>query len=175
MDRKEIKVKSTAEVTKDDKIVTLYPLKGVVVSTELGHQEFNLGEDIDKYKSLKYDFDPKLISSSGQALDFDSYILSDFPLSLWVDDESGKDIVHIIECEKTCLWQNKELIGMNYNDFINYFNVTPDSIDSQWTSGPIKNDRNYHIYRFDSLGIELWVWRNRIRQILISMPDIDND
>lgn len=170
MDKKNIEEKNIVEGVKDRTCVTVYPLKGIIVHTNIEDKEFKLGEDIDKYKSLKYNYQPKLLSSSGEALDFDSYALDDYPITLWVDDESGKEIVYMIDCNKTCSWQGKELIGMPYEDFLTNFHIIPDSIDKQWTSGPFKNDRNYDIYRFYCLGIELWVWRKRIRSVLINTP-----
>ena len=108
------------------------------------------------------------MSSTGIPLDFDSYNLEDFLISLWVDNE----VVHTIACDDTCFWQEKELIGMLYDDFLKVFDITPDDIDKQWSPGPYKNDRNYDVYTFDDLGLMLWVWRKRIRQIL-SIPIVD--
>lgn len=161
------KEKNIAGGIKDKVIVTLYPTKGVAVHTNIGTKEFYLGENIANYKVWKYEFHPKLISSTGVSLDYDSYLLQDFFISLWVDDD---EVVHTIACEDTCCWQEKELIGMLYDDFVELFATIPDDIDKQWSAGPYKNGRNYDVYTFDSLGLMLWVWRKRIRQILISIP-----
>lgn len=169
MDKKIEKERNIAGGIKDKPTVILYPAKGVEVYTDIGVEKFYLGESIANYKVWKYEFHPQLMSSTGIPLDFDSYNLEDFLISLWVDNE----VVHTIACDDTCFWQEKELIGMLYDDFLKVFDITPDDIDKQWSPGPYKNDRNYDVYTFDDLGLMLWVWRKRIRQILISIPIVD--
>lgn len=166
MDRKIEKERNIVGVIKDKPTIILYPTKGVKVCTNMSVESFYLGENVSNYKIGKYDFHPKLISSTGVSLDFDSYDLEDYLISLWVDNE----VVHTIACDNTCIWQEKELIGMLYDEFVKVFDVIPDDIDNQWSPGPYKNDRNYDVYTFDGLGLMLWVWRKRIRQILISIP-----
>jgi hypothetical protein len=155
--------------------IILQPLKGVMVYDGKKEQAFNLGESIEKYKFLPHDYDPKIRSSDGETFGFESYTLFNYPISLWVDDESGKAVIQTVYCDETCLWQEKELIGMLYDDFLNTYKLTPDVTDSQWSSGPTKNDRNYNIYGFNSIGVNLWVWRKRIRKVLVSMPILDTE
>lgn len=171
MDKKTGKEKNIVREIKDKATVVLYPTKGVEVYTGISAKKFYLGENITNYKVWKYEFHPKLISSTGVSLDYDSYLLEDFLISLWVDDE----VVHTIACDDTCLWQEKELIGMLYDDFVKVFDIAPDDIDKQWSPGPYINGRNYDVYIFDSLGLMLWVWHKRIRQILISIPSEESE
>lgn len=176
MDIKIMEEKNIAEeLNGSNTKVILIPGQGVTIQNKDGNCLFKLGNDIREYKFYDYEYVSKTIEDNGNCYDADSYNFIDIPITAWTDTETGDKYIDLIKCDVTCIWQGKDLIGMLYEVFINNFNVVPDLIDKQWSPGPFKKDRNYSIYTFNSLGISLWVWRNRIRQILISMPDIDND
>lgn len=85
--------------------------------------------------------------------------------------------IYGIRTDKSCVFQNKELIGMLYIDFVTLINIPPDNVDHLYSYGPYpkKNGRNYDVYTYDSLGLMLWVWRGRIRTINIYSDQYMND
>lgn len=175
MDKEKEKVKNTAEELSGKKTrLVLFPGEGITVQNNNTEVLFKLGSDIRAYKFFNYKYFPKTIEEDGICYDGDRYEYTEFSMSVWTDYESGDRYIDLINCEKTCIWQGQEIIGMLYDDFIKQFQITPDNIDKEWLRGlSTTNGRNYDIYTFDSLGISLWVWRKRIREIMIS--SIDNE
>lgn len=134
---------------------------------------FNLGADVDEYKFLEYKYTPKDIIEDeyGGA---DSYSFINYPITLWIDDESDRE-VDVIVCDYFCLWEGKELIGMDYDLFLDFFQLSPDNYDRIYSDGPKKNGRIYDVYDFDKLGLMVWVWRKKIRCVLISKYNPDDE
>lgn len=173
MDKEKKKVKNTVGELNDKKInLVLYPGEGVVVQNNNEDILFKLGSDIREYKFFDYKYYPKTIEEDGICYDGDRYDYIEIPISVWTNYESGDRYIDLINCDKTCIWQGQEIIGMLYEDFIKQFQITPDNIDKEWLRGiSTANGRNYDIYTFDSLGISLWVWRKKILEIMISSID----
>lgn len=87
-----------------------------------------------------------------------------FNFEVWV--ENGK--IETICCDIECYWQNKNLIKMFYKEFLTLSNYQQSDSDD-FVYVPISRDRgqNQRVYYFDNLGLTLWVWREKIRIILI--------
>lgn len=175
MEKIKEKEKNIVEETKDKVQVILFPREGVSIQLDSTNIFFKLGSDIYSYKQFEHEFTSKVIETDGKYFDADRYNFIKYPITVWVNEETGDQYIDLIKCEKTCIWKGQELIGMLYEDFLKLSQLNPDHSDKQWSSGPYINDRNYYVYNFDSMGLMLWVWRKRIRQILINSPEYDQD
>lgn len=171
MEIEKTEVKNIVGVTNDKKIkILLSPCVGVEIQDN-NIIALKLGNDIREYKFLEYKYIPKTIELNGECYDADRYEFLKVPIIVWTDQETGDKYIDLIKCHKTCIWKGQELIGMSYEYFIKEFNLYADLSEKQWSYGPYKNDRIYDLYHFYSLGLMLWVWRKKIRQILISPPE----
>lgn len=122
---------------------------------------FVLGDNISNYLHLPhrigfYDDAPYICH--------DTYYFDNFNFEVWV--ENGK--IETICCDIECYWQNKNLIKMFYKEFLTLSNYQQSDSDD-FVYVPISRDRgqNQRVYYFDNLGLTLWVWREKIRTILI--------
>ena len=107
------------------------------------YENFILGDDITNYLHLPYH-----MKSSDDPIVYDVYYF----------DNLNFDI-----------WQGKNLIGMLYDDFLALINYQqPDKEEILYV--PVDRDRgqNQTVYTFDHLGLMVWVWRKKIRTVLIS-------
>lgn len=83
--------------------------------------------------------------------------------------ESG--FIETICFDEHCLYNGKDLIGMNILDFMRMMNKEPDSVDIDWV--PTKdenhgqNQRCYCFYFNRSHVIQLWTWRKRIVNLTV--------
>ena len=57
---------------------------------------------------------------------------------------------------------------MKFDEFLNRFHFSPNDEDIIWLEvAEGKNGQNQHVYDFDEEGLQIWVWRNRIRTVII--------
>lgn len=121
---------------------------------------FILGEDIHKYLGNNCIYDIQVINNSTEVK---NYIFYNPEIS--IDTIYSK--IQNIDCEKTCYWQGKNLIGMYYKDFLEMAKISPDEKDTIYL--PIHQNRgqNHKVYTFYDLGLMIWVWRNKIRSVTI--------
>lgn len=94
---------------------------------------------------------------------FHDYDIPSLGISLLVRNR----VISVIRFEKIFMFRGYNLIKMDYSRFIEIFNVVPDDIDYKL---PVeqKNGRCkwQDVYDFDSLGLQLWVWRDRIVTVM---------
>lgn len=121
--------------------------------------DFVLGEDIHKYLNDKrlYDFRP-----ASNEYERDMYFFTQ-GIVLVVENEKIDSIIF----DEICYWQGKNLIGMHYEDFFKMIKISPDSEDSCYLPTGHNRGQNRKIYYFDSLGLDIWVWRGKIRSVTI--------
>ena len=121
---------------------------------------FVLGEDIHKYLGSNRIYDIQIIDGTIKVKNYGVY---DPEIS--IDTICSK--IQNIDCEKTCYWQGKNLIGMCYKDFLEMVKILPDEKDIIYL--PIYQNRgqNHKVYTFYSLGLMIWVWRDKIRSVTI--------
>lgn len=145
------------------KTIILHPNKGVSIANS--NVFFKLGSNIRRYQPMKYD-----LSHSDKSDSFNTsfYELFDYPIEIWTNNEKKAGTIETIRCEKTCVWNGIELIGMLYDDFITQFHLIHDCYDKVYSYGPKRNGREYEVYDFYNYGLSIWVWRKRIRDILVS-------
>lgn len=132
--------------------------KGLVLNTS--YDIFYLGKSISKYDNLvhyksQYD-DPSR---------FDDYEIEihGYNIELWCENDH---IVNIC-CRESCIYNGKELIKMNFENFLSVIKEEPSNHEICYI--PCKDNwgQNQHVYVFDKSGLQVWVWRGRIRTIII--------
>ena len=125
---------------------------------------FKLGDRISKYLDMmEENFGYIYYKKSKRPGAFHDYDIRSLGISLWV----RYGVIRVIRFEKRFMFRGYNLIKMDYSRFIEIFNVVPDDIDYKL---PVeqKNGRCkwQDVYDFDCLGLQLWVWRDRIVTVL---------
>ena len=64
---------------------------------------------------------------------------------------------------------------MNYNKFLQIINEVPIAHDVVYVLVKKEYGQNQHVYEFDKSGLQVWVWRNKIRTVIISNSVDDED
>ena len=125
---------------------------------------FELGKDIGTYLHLPHFFE----HNDFETFSNDCYEFYDGIVEVWVIKDNKIDT---IRCNSECYWKEKNLIGMLFDDFSKLSENKPDKESVVYV--PINRDRgqNQTVYEFDKLGLQVWVWRNRIKTVLISKYD----
>jgi len=109
---------------------------------------FVLGDNISNYLHLPHRID----------------FYDDDPYICVVDSK-----IDTICCDIECYWQDKNLIKMPYDIFLTMINYQqPDSEDSLYVLTSKHSGQNQKVYDFNNIGLMVWVWRKKIRSILIS-------
>ncbi len=120
--------------------------------------DFYFTDEIKKY-IFKYDFD---INVCSDATNWDEYSLDSHGISIYTDKEK----IESISCNKSMLYNGKEIIGISILDFVNMFKLKvsekPDKIymnelEIQYT------------YEFDAIGLQVWCLDNRIVTAIASI------
>ena len=113
------------------------------LTPNVSYGDFVLGSNINMYLSQEHTkkmYDEATFSNI-------SYFFKREEINVWCDTDGS---INTIICSSYCLFHNKNLIGMKYTDVL--------------VSG--KGQRQ-HVYDFEKDGLQVWVWRNRIRTVLI--------
>jgi len=132
---------------------------GLILNTS--YDDFKLGNSIEEYKNNAYQIDKHDIPSPWECYNF---IQNDSEIEVWCEN----NVIISICCNQSCIYKGHELIHMAYEDFLSLINETPSDHDICYV--PINKDRgqNQHVYDFDKSGLQIWVWRNKIRTVIIS-------
>ena len=138
--------------------------KGLILNTS--YDIFILGEDISKYEKLahhKNHYDNPII--------YDDYEIDNHGhnVELWCEDGHIVDIC----CRESCIYNGMELIMMKFEDFLNTINEEP--LNHEILYVPCKDNwgQNQHVYDFNKSGLQVWVWREKIRTIIICDTNAD--
>ncbi len=120
---------------------------------------FHIGDNIKKYINLTY----RITRHNEDEIAYDSYQFDELGITLWVEENK----INSIRCTKECIWKNKNLINMNFDDFLLISNQEPDKKENIYL---LVNDRgqNQMVYDFNKLGLQIWVWREKIRTVIVS-------
>lgn len=131
----------------------------LIPNTSLG--EFILGANIKEYNHIPH----HIVHHNNDRSDYYSYEFEKYGIVLWVDEKNN---INTIRSTKECFWENENLIKMSINEFLIHFHYIPDSIETYYV--PINEDRgqNQTVYEFNHLGLMIWVWRQKIRTVIIS-------
>ena len=133
--------------------------KHIGLIPNVSYGDFVLGSNINMYLSQEHTkkmYDEATFSNI-------SYFFKREEINVWCDTNGS---INTIICSSYCLFHNKNLIGMKYTDFLTEFSKEPDSEDNIYVLVSGKGQRQ-HVYDFEQDGLQVWVWRNRIRTVLI--------
>ena len=132
--------------------------KGLVLNTS--YDIFCLGKRISKYENLVHH---KKIYDDPSRFDDYEIEIHGYNIELWCED------AHIVNicCRESCIFNGNELIKMKYEDFLNIIKEEP--LNHEICYIPYKENwgQNQHVYVFDKSGLQVWVWRGKIRTIII--------
>ena len=150
MPKRNFMVKSIVEGT-NGKVME----KGLVLNKS--YDIFCLGEDISKYAKMAHS---KMHFNNPNG--FDSYEIEIHGYNITLQSEEGH--VDNICCSESCIYNGQELIMMKFDDFLRIIKEEPTAHDICYLPG---SRQNQHVYDFDKAGLQVWVWRGKIRTIII--------
>ncbi len=127
-----------------------------------GISDFVLESNINNYLNefnLKY-------TPIDDSTEWETYSLEDEGISLYVEDNK----IVSIACEEECLYKGRNIIGMNINEFINFYNINPiGEIDELY----INDTETQSVYEFDDIGLQVWCSNDKIVTVIASSFDED--
>ncbi|UJH66381.1 hypothetical protein [Allomuricauda sp. SCSIO 65647] len=126
----------------------------------VGIGDFELDTTIDKYLG---DYNFKILNKDGK-YDCDKYIIDNPDMSLYVDENN---IIESISCREECLYKGRNIIGMNIDEFINYYDIAPVGDVDIMPIGEEMQD----VYEFDDIGLQVWCVNDKIVTIIASTND----
>ena len=150
--------KNIAKQIKDNPIKNKIK-KGLILNTS--YDDFELGHKISKYVRR-----PHYIHKWNDPFQWDCYtfIQEKNEIELFCEDK----IIKSICCNESCIYKGKELIKMDFQEFIEIIEEEPASHDIEYVVVTKDRGQNQHVYEFDKSGLQIWVWRNKIRTVIIS-------
>lgn len=125
-----------------------------------------LKDDITKYLNKKYTVHKK----ETEPLEYDSYDFYDDGIDVWTEN----NVIESICCRHTCYWKGRNLIRMNFNVFLSQYGIIYDSKDELFMRVG-EHFQTQKVYDFDKLGLQIWVWRNLIRTVIVSKYGGDDE
>ena len=133
--------------------------KGLIINES--YDDFELGNNIVKYKDK-----PHHIDKHNDPFPWDCYnfIHDGHEIELWCEN----DIIISICCNYSCIYQGQELINMNYKDFLQLIDEIPIKHELIYVLVSKNHGQNQHVYDFEKSGLQIWVWRNKRRTVIIS-------
>lgn len=124
--------------------------------------DFTFGESINPIiEKYNYDFSP--VDESG----LKSFILPDIGISLYVENET----IEYIACRQICNYKGRNLIQMNYDDFVFHVGIAPNGEKDQVY---MSDDEIQDVYDFDDIGLQVWVMDRKVVTV-IAFPFIEDD
>lgn len=129
--------------------------KGLVPNTS--YDDYVLGANINQYLNREH-WKERFTISDEEVNDLFSF---NEGIRVWCDIDGT---IITIDCYTSCVYNGIELIGMRYSVFLEMIQEKPYKEDIIY----LMDHKNYHVYDFDKSGLQVWTWRNKIRQILIS-------
>lgn len=133
--------------------------KGLILNKS--YDDFMLGTSVTNYINR-----PHQIDKHDDPFTWECYIFfqNGFDIELWCENK----IIKSICCNQSCIYKGKELINMNYTEFLCLIDETPLAHDIIYVLVNKNHGQNQHVYDFDKSGLQVWVWRNKIRTVIIS-------
>jgi hypothetical protein len=129
----------------------------LILNKSLGR--FIIGDDIEKYLHLNH------LISDIETFSRGCYDFYNETIAVW----TTKKKIETIRCNVKCYWQNQNLIGMLYEDFLVLANPQqPDDESVEYVLISSEKGQNQSVHTFYDLGLQVWVWRKKIRTVLIS-------
>jgi len=132
--------------------------KGLTPNTS--YDIFKLGDNISQYEKWihhrSHYNDPDI---------YDDYEIKihGYNIELWCNNGQIVDIC----CRESCIYNGIELINMKFEDFLNIIKEEPLNHDICYIPFRDNWGQNQHVYVFEKFGLQVWVWRGKIRTIVI--------
>lgn len=120
---------------------------------------FMLHDEISKYCELPHTKEHR----NEKYYECDDYDFPLYDLTIWVENERIRSIC----CETSCYWKGKNLLRMNFKKFLETYGLQYDGKDEIILEIG-KGYQTHKVYDFDELGLQIWVWRNLIRTVIVS-------
>lgn len=128
---------------------------------------FHINDSISNYLHLPH----KIETTNEELYQNQSYYFDNFNIIIWVEDE----IIESICCDVECYWKGYNLINLKYETFLNLVNQKPDNESICYIQKNENRGQNQAVYTFYSLGLQAWVWRGRIKTVIVSSYDKEED
>jgi len=120
--------------------------------------KFILGSDIRGYlKNVSYVYEEN--PDTKKDVGYDSYCFENPDLEVWTDKNG---IIRSVRSETDCYWNNINIVGLRYNKFKEIFQLEPDDQEICY----LYDGTSQHVYDFDSVGLQIWVWYGVIRTVI---------
>ncbi len=123
----------------------------------IGIGDFELNTNLSDYAER---FDLKY-SPVDESTEWETYSLEDEGVYLYVENNKIISIVSDLEC----LYNGRNIIGMNINEFINFYGIEPiGEPDALYV-----NENEFQIvYEFDDIGLQVWCLNDVIETVIAS-------
>ncbi len=123
----------------------------------IGVNQFTFKTDINRYTN----FDFRYTSLDSDDIGYETYDVDDFGLTLYVENR----IIVSMSCTYELLYKGRNIIGMDINEFINYYEVNySGTIDKIF----VNDEESQNVYEFDTLGLQIWCRYNQIVTVIAS-------
>ena len=155
--------KNIAKQIKDNSIKNKM---GLILNTS--YDDFELGCKISKYIRR-----PHYVHKWKDPFQWECYtfIQDKIEIELFCEDK----IIKSICCNESCIFKGKELINMDFQEFLGLIEEYPSSHDIEYVVVNKDRGQNQHVYDFDNSGLQIWTWRNKIRTVIISNSEDDEE
>lgn len=140
--------------------------KGLILNKS--YDDFELGSNVIRYCNIPHQIDKH---EEPYIWECYTFIQHDIKYELWCDNSIIKNIC----CNQSCIFKGQELINMEYKKFLCIINEVPISHDVTYVLVSKDRGQNQHVYDFDKSGLQVWVWRGKIRTIVIYDSNADEN
>lgn len=124
---------------------------------------FFLGDEIKKYLQ-KYNFRQTPVDLS---TGWETYSIDDEGIALFTEN----DIIVSILCEKVCIFNDKNIIGMNFNKFIKSYNL---SFNEEGELLDIDDYEQQKVYDIEEIGLQVWCDNNNNILTIIASKNFED-
>ena len=131
--------------------------RGLILNT--AYNDFILDSNISNYlykNHTKRVYNESTFTNS-------SYYFYDDEIDIWCDDDGN---INTIRCASSCLYQGVELICLPFQELLSAIHILPSNYEQIYL---LVNGRgqNQHVYDFETIGLQIWVWRQKVKTVLI--------
>ena len=113
-------------------------------------------------KDLNYEYLDK--DQSG----YESFILNDLGVSLYVED----NLIESIACDQECYFKGINIIGMNFKDFLRKMKLVSSDKKEAYE---MANSKMQEVYEVDEIGLQVWVEDNLINTVIAMYFDTEDN
>lgn len=140
-------------------------MKQSILLPHISVADIKFGDKIELYANRHHEYSDEI---NGDV--YEAYTFSDVPVTAYV--ELG--LIESIRCTEECIWNGTNIIGLTYEEFKKLYSNDPDAIESLSVMQENGLDQEQEAYDYDELGIQLWVYENKIVTVMAaSIPHSD--